>query len=235
MLGIITFNFQHRKVLAAVMALLVYLAFTPSKILPHDDWGKLVLLITAIPFALLVTELRALTGSIWAGILFATAYRAFPLLFTDPRVELPLITEPWQTMARFWMLVAAGGLVLLLWAGRQLLAPRWRLSGWSTAGLAVIAALLIWGSWFGLWLGLGYPGFYNDGFLIIMAEQADVSEAEQMAEPISRRAFVRNRLIETAERTQAPVREALEAAGLEYRAFLPHQHDRGQGTPSPHG
>ncbi len=218
-LGIITFNFQHRKALAAFITLLIYLAFIPSKVLPHDDWGNLVLLITAIPFALLVTELRALTGSIWAGVLFATAYRAFPLLFTDPRVELPLITEPWQTMARLWMVVATGGLLLILWGGRHLLAPRWRLSSLATIALALFVTIVIWGAWFGFWVGLGYPGFYNDGFVIIMTEQADLSGAEEIADPIARRASVRDRLIETAQQTQGPVREALEAAGLEYRPF----------------
>jgi len=218
-LGIITFNFQHRKALAAFMALLIYLAFTPSKILPHDDWGQLVLLITAIPFALLVTELRALTGSIWAGVLFATAYRAFPLLFTDPRVELPLITEPWQTLARLWMILAAGALVLVLWGGRQLLAPRWRLSRLATVGLALVATMMIWGAWFGFWLGLGYPGFHNDGFLIILEEQADLTGAEAIDDLTARRAFVRQQLIETAGRTQPPIRESLEAAGLTYRPY----------------
>jgi hypothetical protein len=50
-----------------------------------------------------------------------------------------------------------------------------------------------------------------------MAEQADLSGAEAIADPLERRAFVRNRLIETAEHTQAPIREALEVAGLSYR------------------
>jgi subtilisin family serine protease len=218
-LGILTFNFQHRKALAAFVALLIYLAFILSKILPHDDWGKLVLLISAIPFALLVTELRALTGSIWAGILFATAYRAFPLLFTDPRVELPLITEPWQTLARLWMILAAGGLVLVLWGGRQLLAPRWRLSRLVSVGLALVAALMVWGAWGGFWLGLGYPGFHNDGFLIILEEQADLTGAESFEDLTARRAFVRQQLLETAGRAQPPIREALEAAELPYRSY----------------
>ncbi len=218
-LGLITSNFQQRKALAALLALLTYIAFTPSMIGPHQDWSKLVLLISAIPFALLVTELRALTGSIWTGLLFAWAYRAFPPLFTDPRVELAVITQPWQTIARLWMVFGAGGLALVLWGGRQWLAPRWRLSGLTTTALALSATLFVGGLWLGLWLLFGRPGFYNDGFLIIMAEQADLSGAEEIEDLVARRAFVRERLLETAERTQAPVREALEAAGLDYRPF----------------
>jgi hypothetical protein len=219
-LGVITFNFQHRKALAALMALLIYIAFTPSMLVPHQDWGKLILLITAIPFALLMTELRALTGSIWAGILCAWAYRAAPLLFTDPRVELPLITQPWQTTAHLWMIVGVGILALLLWAGRQWLPPSRRpLSGLVTMFVTLLVALFCWGLWAGLWNLAGYPGFHNDGFLIIMTEQADLDEAEEIDDLIARQTFVRDRLIETAQRTQPPVRQALDAAGLTYRPF----------------
>jgi len=218
-LGIITFNFQHRKAMAALVALLIYVAFTSTMVVPDNDWVKLVLLVTALPFALLMIELRALTGSIWAGILFASLYRAAPLLFTDPRVELPLITQPWQTAAYLWMMVATGGLAVVLWLGRQYLAPRWRLSSRWTMASATGVALLLWGLWAGLWAILGFPGFHNDGFLIIMTEQADLSQANTIDDPIARRAFVRDQLIETAESSQAPIRAALETAGLEYRPF----------------
>jgi subtilisin family serine protease len=218
-LGIITFNFQHRKALAAFIAILIYIAFTPSQLVPRGDWAKLILLVTAIPLAVLLTELRALTGSIWPGVLFAWAYRAAPLLFADSRVELPLITEPWQTAARLWMVVGAGGLALLLWAGRTWLAPRWRLSNLTTVALALVVALVLWAGWLGLWFAGGYPGFYNDGFLIIMAEQADLNGAKEIDDLLARREFVRTRLIETAQSTQEPVRAALDAAGLDYRPF----------------
>lgn len=218
-LGIITFNFQHRKAFAAFAALFIYVAFTPSQIIPRDDWAKLLWLITAVPFALLMIELRALTGSIWAGILVAWAYRAAPLLFTDPRAELPLITQPWQTAAHLWLIIAVGGLALLLWLGRTFVAARWPLSRLTAAGLALVAVIMAWGIWGGLWTAIGHPGFHNDGFLIIMAQQADLAGAEAIANPAERREFVRGQLIETAQRTQAPIREALDAAGLTYRPF----------------
>jgi len=218
-LGIITFNFQHKKVMAALMSLIIYLAFTPSMIVPHNAWGSLLLIITAAPLAMLMIELRALTGSIWAGIIFTSFYRTAPLLFTDPRDELPLITQPWQTAAHFWMFVATGGLLIILWLGRQFLAPRWRLSRLPALAVALAITLFCWAVWAGLWWGVGYPGFYNDGFIIIMEEQADLSGAETIADPIARRELVRERLIKTAQRTQTPVRAALDAAGLKYRPF----------------
>ncbi|MBN1221209.1 MAG: S8 family serine peptidase [Anaerolineae bacterium] len=218
-LGAITFNFQHRKALAALAALLIYMAFTPSLIVPGNDWAKLVLLITAIPFAVITTELRALTGSIWAGILFAWVYRAAPLLFTDSRVELPLITQPWQTAAYLGMMIGTGILAILLWAGRQFLMPRWHWSRLATTIITLVVTLFFWGLWAGLWGLFGYPGFHNDGFLIIMTEQADLRSAENIDDPVARRALVHDRLIETAAQTQAPVRAALTAAGLDYRPF----------------
>jgi len=218
-LGVITFNFQHRKALAALMAILIYAAFTPTMLVPHNSWAKLLLLITGVPFALLMIELRALTGNIWAGTLVAWGYHAAPLLFADPRDELPIITQPWQTAAHLWMILATGILAIALWLGRQYFVPRWRWSGRATAGWALGVALLLWSLWAGLWVGLGRPGFYNDGFLIIMQQQANLNGAETIADPLTRREFVRNRLIETAQKTQAPVREALDAAGLSYKPF----------------
>ncbi|GAB4425903.1 MAG: hypothetical protein Kow0031_05610 [Anaerolineae bacterium] len=218
-LGIITFNFQHRKVMAALLALALYLAAAIGDIVPRGDWIHILSPLLLAPVALLVVELRALTGSIWAGLLLGWLAHAAPPLFTDPRDELPFITQPWQMLARLWMWLAAIGLVLLLWAGRQFLAPRWTLGRWPTLGLAAAAALLLGGLWGGLWLAVGRPGFHNDGFLIIMAEQADLSAAAAIADPLARRAAVRDQLLATAEASQPPVRQTLEAAGLDYRPY----------------
>ena len=38
-LGIITFNFQHRKAMAAMLALCIYVAAVPAQIVPHGDWA----------------------------------------------------------------------------------------------------------------------------------------------------------------------------------------------------
>lgn len=218
-LGLLFFCFPQRRILSVVLAVLVYVAFTPSLIVPHQDWSKLALLLTIIPLTGLLVGLRLWNGSIWPGLLVAWGYRAAPLLFTDPRDELPLITQPWQTAAYLWMILAAAILAGLIWAGRRWLAPHWQRSALMTTSLALAVALAAWGVWLGGWLALGRPGFYDDGFLIIMAEQADLSGAEQIAGLPARRTFVRDRLIETAQRTQAPVRQALDAAGLAYRPF----------------
>ena len=218
-LGIITFNFQHRKIFAAILAFLAYLAFTNSPIVPRQEWLSLFSILLLAPLALIVIELRALTGSIWSGLLFAVAYRAVPLLFVDPRAEVPVITQPWQTFSYIWMIYGGVGLVLVLWLARKLLTPRWTFSGLTTTGMALVLAMALWLGWLGAWFTVGYPGFHSDGFLIIMSEQADLSDAKEINDPLARRQLVRDRLLETAERTQRPIRETLDSAGLDYRPF----------------
>lgn len=218
-LGMISYSLPERKGLAALLAIALYWASTPSMIIPGNDWSKLVLLVSAIPFAGLMVTLRLLTGSVWAGLLFACIYRAAPSLFADPRGEFLVLTQPWQTMAHLWMVLTTGGIALALAAGRTFLARQGTLQRLQTAPVALVTALLLGGIWSGLWLTLGEPGFHNDGFLIIMTEQADLTGAEAIADPIDRRAFVRDRLVETANRTQAPVRQALDEAGFSYRPF----------------
>jgi hypothetical protein len=216
-LGLFTYHLKERTRLAVLLALLTYLAFTPIIILSRADWSGLVMPLFAIPLALMTTELRARSGSIWPGLLFAWAYQAFPPLFTDLRGELLLITQPWHTAANLWMLTLTGLLALALWSGRTLMT-------YALGRLAAIAAPLALtvvcsGGWLGLWLTAGYPGFHSDGFLIMMAEQADLGRAAQIEDIIARRAFVREQLIATANDTQAPIRAALDAAGLSYRPF----------------
>lgn len=56
-------------------------------------------------------------------------------------------------------------------------------------------------------------------FILVMAEQADLSAAYQM-DWETRGWYVYNTLKETAERSQAPVIAALEAAGVRYQSFI---------------
>jgi hypothetical protein len=215
-LGILTYNRQQHKVLATTLSLLIYLVFIPTQVLPTGKWEALGLIFVLIPLALLTTQLRALTGSIWAGTLVAWFYRALPLLFTDPRDE---ILEPAQWLAGGGMLLGAALLALLLWIGRQALAPRWRLPKMATLGLSASLAVSLWGGWSGAWVFAGEPGFHNDGFTIMMNEQADLSAAYDIADPLARRAYVYEKLVQTAEETQAPIRAELEAKGLSYKPY----------------
>jgi len=69
-----------------------------------------------------------------------------------------------------------------------------------------------------MYLTLGVPGMHPDGFLIFMQEQADLGQAASIDDPGERRQWVYNTLVETADRSQAPIRAELDRRGVSYRA-----------------
>jgi predicted Abi (CAAX) family protease len=95
-LGLLTYRHPRRTTLAAGVSLLIYLAFIPTQVLPSGNWDALVWLLALPPLALLATELRALTGSLWAGVVVCWFLRVMPQLFTDPRDEL-FCWQPWSS------------------------------------------------------------------------------------------------------------------------------------------
>lgn len=56
-------------------------------------------------------------------------------------------------------------------------------------------------------------------FLVVLAEQADVSRAERLADKTARGRYVYLSMTAVAERAQAPLRQLLEARGATYRAY----------------
>jgi len=215
-LGILAYDWRGPKGLATTLSLLIYLAFLLTQILPNGNWEALGLIVVLIPLALLTTQLRSLTRGIWAGVLVAWFYRAMPILFTDPRDE---IMEPTQWLAGAGMLAVAVMLASLVWGGRLALASRWRMPKIATVGLVATLALVVWGAWLGVWIYAGEPGFHNDGFIIVMEEQTDLSAAYDVTDTLARRAYVYEVLVRTAEDTQALVRADLESKGFAYEPY----------------
>jgi serine protease AprX len=215
-LGFLLRVFPQQKLRAAIISLLIYLAFIPSRILPTGDWGAVGSVFVLIPLALLTMELRVRTGSIWAGLLVAWLYRAMPQLFTDPRDE---IMDPAQWLAGGWMVIMAGGLAIILWLVRRRPVQRQRFSKGARLRLAALLATVTWAGWFGTWVVAGEPGFHDDGFIIMMSEQADVSAAYDIAERRARRAYVYDTLVQTAQQTQPPLRDRLTEAGFSFRPY----------------
>jgi subtilisin family serine protease len=217
--GLLTGTFR-RTWAAGLVAILTYALYTPVGVVPSGNWAALGSLIGAFPLALLITELRARDGSLWSPLIVAFCYRAFPLLFIDPRSELANgIPDIAHILSYLAILIAAGLLGLGLWGGRKLLAPHLKATTAVNVGLAGAAALAAWGAWSGLYLFAGYPGFHNDGYLIILKEQADLSAAYPIAGRAEQLQFVYDRLRETANQTQEPIRAELDALGLAYRPY----------------
>jgi hypothetical protein len=207
----------------AVASLILFAAAQGGTILPYGDWDAVLRFGAALLLGLLAVELTIRAGgSVWPAVLVHLFYDWFGLAFVDPRT----VDQVLHWAARVWAPLAAGGLGLLLWLGRKVserLAPattplyagRRRAAGTITS---FILACLAWVGLSALYLTAGAPGFHPDGFLIFLDEQADLSPALAMADPVERRAWAYQTLVQTAKRSQAPLRAELERRGVDYRS-----------------
>ena len=213
----------------AVASLILFVAAQGGTVLPHGDWAALLRFVSALLLGLLALELTVRAGgSVWPAVIVHFLYDWFHFAFVDPRS----LEEPLLWLARGWAPLAAGGLGFLFWVGRKVseaMAPPQSksLPGGEerqaaarpgiTSLLAASLAVLLWVGVIALYVTAGVPGFHADGFLIFLEEQADPSPAAAIADPAERRAFVYQTLVETAERSQAPLRAELERRGVPYR------------------
>jgi subtilisin family serine protease len=211
----------------ALASLILFVAAQGGTVLPHGDWEALLRFVSALLLGLLTLELTVRAGgSLWPAVVVHLTYDWFRFAFVDPRS----VEEVWLWLARVWAPLAAGGLGLALWVGRKVAeavtaptvapAPSLSPTGRRSLGSIVAAvglALVTWSAVAGLYLTVGVPGFHPDGFLIFLEEQADLGPAAAIADPVERRAFVYRALLETAERSQAPLRAELDRRGVPYR------------------
>ncbi len=213
--------------LAALVSLLVYAAAQNGYILPLGDWFVMGRVAAAVAMGLLAAELFA-RGSLWPAILVHVAFEFGPLAFVDWRTRASM---PHPALMSSLFIAAILGLVLWLgrlawaaWRSRRDQPPcsrggqpsafqrvRLAASG-GFAALAVATAL-------GVYVVGGHPGFYQDGFLIILKEQADVSQAYSIQDRAERTRYVYDTLTETAARTQTPLRAELDSLGVKYRPY----------------
>ena len=208
---------------AALITLLLYNTYILHGLLPRGDLTALLRASVALPLALLLTELRARTQNILPLILLGGCYISAPQLFTDPRdVQLSGIPEMAHILsgASHWMLLWLAGLGL--WLSRWLFnTPRQplRIPTWIwkvTSGALASSLCLV---WLGSYLIMGRPGFYDDGFLIIMEEQTTFADDLTHLPRETRLTTVYDTLTTTAERTQAPIRAELDKRRLPYRPY----------------
>lgn len=139
-----------------------------------------------------------------------------PLAFVDPE-ETSLVLG--LSDVGYWTLVAAGlgilsGLLVSIAYG-VVLRPRWTPSRWLAAALAVVALIAA----AGVYGFAGRPGLYGERLFVVMAEQADLSGLADIPDRPTRLRETYKRLVDQADRTQAPLRAALDRWGLHYTPY----------------
>lgn len=155
----------------------------------------------------------------WLSVtLFLGFMTAWPLLMIDPSEMLLLaLGDPFpnSVLAAVRMTFAlVGGASIALGVAHKRL-PRWPNKGWPIIRLTVSAWLVgIILFWF-----VSIPGFHNDTLFVILKDQADLSAAQDISDPLERRQFVYETLANHADSTQASLRQALDDRFVSYTPY----------------
>ena len=212
-----------RRWAAAMTTILLYGMSTFGYLLPAADWDALGAGVLLLPLAFLLAELRTRESGVYPLLVVTFCYCVAPLLFVDPRdVIANGIPELQHVVSHAFAGVVVVVAALALWGGRLLLLAlrdRVEVPPWARQVAAMMAALVMWGAWAGVYVFAGEPGFANDGFLIILEEQAGLGAAYDIPDLEARRQYVYDALVETAQRTQAPLRAELDRLGVHYRPY----------------
>ncbi|MGA3488752.1 S8 family serine peptidase [Micromonosporaceae bacterium DT55] len=189
---------------------------------------QLALLVTlpAAAFALAAVQQFALNAGrpgAPAAVAWLVAPVVFgPLAFADPE-EISLLLAMGRDVP-YWVAVAtvvslAAGLVLGLGYGALALTRRGRVVRRPVAA-ATVAVLVLAAA--AVYTGPGRPGFYGERLFVVLTEQADLGAVRGEPGQAGRDARAREvyrRLVETAERSQAPLRDELDRLGVSYTPY----------------
>jgi len=207
------------KRVAALTVIVLFALAIAGGVFPTGDWGALANALLLLPLGFLATELAVRGHSPLAALPVLIAVRLASRVFIDPRdIEGQGIPELQHviSLAVMWLATALAG--VLLWGIRKF-RDKATFSRRRSLAFNGIAALILLCVWLGVYFLWGTPGFSNDGFLIILEEQADLSAAYAIAEREARLSYVYDTLVQTAERTQAPIRTELDRRELSYRPY----------------
>lgn len=187
--------------------------------------GNQVLMLLALPVTgLLAANVLGHEKEILSLALIFGLGAAGPLIFFDPReMALSLSFGLFSTLglafraailAFFLTLFAAAGLLVWRWLGRRNAGAIQK----ATPGYSSGRLLLAVPAWLLLMLVFavgGHPAFYGDRLFVILRDQADVSEAQNLADSDQRRRIVYDTLVNHAQQSQASLRDTLAKFGFE--------------------
>ena len=143
----------------------------------------------------------------------------WPLAFVDleeTSVLLSGVSEAgtWMALAVLLSIVLAVLIVVMAFILVQFwhAHPIARIAGGVLAGGAWITVAL-------LYILVGKPGFYGERLFVILKDQADLSAARQIANPMERRNAVYKTLVNKADTTQAGLRATLTDIGIRFTPY----------------
>jgi hypothetical protein len=202
--------------MAGIAGLLAFMAYLCTGVLPGLNFGALGGAVLGWAIGLLALELRVRGRTVWPAVLARWSLVVAAPLFTDSRLTQSGDLSTSLLSAQLGAVTLAALLGVGLFGVRKLMAGQHAPAAvrWALAG---VLAVMLWGAAGLLWTTSGEPGFHPDGFMIVLKDQADLSNLPD--DPLARRVEVRRRLIEVAERTQPPVLAELDRRGLPYRRF----------------
>ena len=184
-----------------------------------NEW---LLLIVFPPLGWLAAALQNqihLKKSTWiVGLVLGLAFSG-PLVWIDPD-ELALIVTSGPGELMEWALRAglvSGAITLLVVIMAGLILPRIKLER-IKRGVWVFAGAV----WVGLglvFLFIGQPGLYGEQLFVILKDQSDLTNVQQIADVSYRREEVYRTLVDTANRSQAGLRQDLARLGIRYQPY----------------
>lgn len=201
--------------------ILIYSLTVLGELLPGGGWGGLANRLLLLSLAFPLAEMRIRGGGTSPLLPLVFLCYAGPVLFVDPRDGMATGIPELQHVASY-VAVAAGATLIGggLWLARRIKTSRMKRDQESHPNrrALILVAALGWTVWTGVYLRAGEPGFFNDGFLIVLEEQADLSPALGIVEREERLTYVYGTLVATADTTQSAIRGELDDLGVSYQS-----------------
>ncbi|MEU7871245.1 S8 family serine peptidase [Dactylosporangium sp. NPDC049140] len=198
---------------AALGGLLAGVALVPLAAGVGEPAAQLLALLCVPPAAFALAALRRAGAPSVIALLTPVLFGPLGLVDAD---ETSLILGLRDGL--FWGAIgaaAAGVLALLTAIALLLVFRRVRWHPWLAAALAVVVAA----AGATVYIGLGRPGLTGERLFVVMREQADLSGLSAVTDRAERVRQTYERLVTTAERTQAALRADLRAKHVSYTPF----------------
>ena len=154
--------------------------------------------------------------SIW--ILLAVTIAA-PLIWFDPD-ELSLIIGSQSGETLFWVSQTISYSVVILIISTAITGfMRKKLENGKLQKTFIGISVIVWVAAMFIYLLVGQPGFFGESLFVVMSEQADLSQANTIEDPVDKRNFVYQTSARFASVSQTDIINFLEKYRVEYKQY----------------